>query len=137
MNDVAFIDTNLFLRYFLNDIPQQADAVEEILKEARSGKLTLVTNELVIAEVVWVLESFYGLDKEMIRKIVLSILNTPNIKIASDDIIAQAIDAYVRKNVDFIDAFSAFWMKANGITKVFTFDKKHFSRVEGIEIRIP
>lgn len=137
MNDVAFIDTNLFLRYFLNDIPKHADAVEAILKKARSGKLTLVTTELIIAEVVWVLESFYSLDKEMIRKIILSILNTPNIKIASDDIITQAIDAYVTKNIDFIDAFSAYWMKENGITKVFTFDKKHFSRVEGIEVRIP
>jgi predicted nucleic-acid-binding protein len=64
-------------------------------------------------------------------------LNTPNIKIASDDIITQAIDAYVRKNIDFIDAFSAFWMKENGVKTVLTFDKKHFSRIEGIETRIP
>lgn len=123
MNEPAFTDSNLFLRYFLNDIPEQADAVEEILKKAHSGNLTLVTNELVIAEVIWVLESFYGLEREKIRSIVLSIINTPNIQIASSDVVTQAIDSYVVKNIDFIDAFNAFWMKSKGLTVVYTFDK--------------
>ncbi len=35
-----FADTNLFLRYLTNDIPQQADAVETLLRRAAAGEVT-------------------------------------------------------------------------------------------------
>jgi len=38
-----FADTNLFLRYLTNDIPQQADAVETLLRRAAAGEVTLLT----------------------------------------------------------------------------------------------
>jgi uncharacterized SAM-binding protein YcdF (DUF218 family) len=48
----VFVDTNLFLRYLTNDIPDQADRVESLLKEASEGGTTLATGSLVIAELV-------------------------------------------------------------------------------------
>jgi uncharacterized protein len=36
----AFIDTNLFLRYLTNDIPEQADRVEELLQRAALGEIS-------------------------------------------------------------------------------------------------
>jgi predicted nucleic acid-binding protein len=74
-----FADTNLFLRYLTNDIPAQADAVEELLKRAKRGELTLVTNALVLAETVWTLESFYHLERTDIKEKVLGIINTPGV----------------------------------------------------------
>lgn len=38
-----FADTNLFLRYLTDDVPEQADAVEELLNRAKRGELTLLT----------------------------------------------------------------------------------------------
>lgn len=43
----VFADTNLFLRYLTNDVPAQADAVEQLLLEAAAGKVALVTNALI------------------------------------------------------------------------------------------
>ncbi|MCX5912385.1 MAG: PIN domain-containing protein [Deltaproteobacteria bacterium] len=57
----CFMDTNLFIRYLVNDDPGKADRVEKLLEQATSGKIRLVTADLVIAEVIWVLESAYGL----------------------------------------------------------------------------
>jgi len=37
----AFIDTNLFLRYLTNDIPEEADRVENLLERAEAGEITL------------------------------------------------------------------------------------------------
>lgn len=56
-----FVDTNIFLRYLTNDVPEKADAVEELLRRAGAGQVRLVTNSLVIAEIVWTLTSFYQL----------------------------------------------------------------------------
>ena len=54
----VFADTNLFLRYLTDDVPEQADAVERLFRRAAAGEMALVTNGLVIAEIVWTLESF-------------------------------------------------------------------------------
>ena len=49
-----------FLRYLTNDVPAQADAVEALLRRAVDGEeIVLVTNSLVMAEIVWVLDDYY------------------------------------------------------------------------------
>ena len=132
-----FADTNLFLRFLTNDVPQQADAVEKLLNSAASGELILVTNSMVIAEIVWTLESFYRLSKTEIQTKVLAILNTPGLVLDGGNTILQAIFWYEEKNVDFIDAFNAAWMLDHEIQAVYTFDRKHFKRLEEIETRVP
>ena len=67
-----FADTNLFLRYLTNDIPAQADAVEVLLQRAEQGEVLLITNALVMAEIVWTLESFYKLPKAEVEEKVLA-----------------------------------------------------------------
>ena len=133
----VFADTNLFLRYLTNDVPAQADAVERLLQRAAAGEIVLVINSLVIAEIVWTLESHYGLARESIKNMVLAILNTPGLEAAEGDLLLQAIFVYTDKNVDFIDAFNGAWLLDRGLTNVYTFDQKHFSRLEGIGVRVP
>jgi uncharacterized protein len=112
--EAIFADTNLFLRYLTNDIPDQADAVEALLRLGAAGKSRLITNPLVIAEIVWTLESYYGLTKEAIREKVLAILNTPGLEVVDEEIVLQAIHWSVEKNMDFIDAYNAAWMLKRG-----------------------
>ncbi len=132
-----FADTNLFLRYLTNDIPQDADAVEQLLRRAMAGELILVTNVLILAEIVWTLESFYHLPRPEIKKSILAILNTPGLDVVDSDLILQAVVWYADRHVDFIDAFNAAWMHGQGLKVVCTFDRKHFARLEGIQVLIP
>lgn len=133
----AFIDTNVLLRYLLDDIPDQADAVETLLQKAARGELTLHANPLVLAEIVWTCESYYQLPKGDIREKVLMILNTPGLDIADRDLITQAIFSYVDESIDFVDAFNACWMKQEGIETIYTFDQKHYRRIQGIRAKTP
>ena len=64
---MKFVDTNIFIRFLTDDIPEKADACEEIFKKAVEKKETLFTTDLVIAKIVWVLESFYGLPKKEVQ----------------------------------------------------------------------
>jgi len=132
-----FADTNLFLRYITNDVPAQADAIEKLLINAAAGQCLLVVNALVVAEIVWTLESYYRLSKSDICSKVLAILNTPGLEIAESDLLLQAMLWYAEKNVDFIDAYNAAWMVSHDISAVSTFDKKHYARFEGIKVSIP
>jgi uncharacterized protein len=123
-----FADTNLFLRYLTNDIPEKADAFEKILHRAEQGEIKLVTNSLVIAEIVWTLESYYRLPPGAVQDKVLAILNTPGLEVADGDQVLQAILWHVEKSVSFMDAYNAAWMAKHGIKTVLTFDQKHFKR---------
>ncbi len=133
----CFVDTNIFLRFLTSDVPAQAEAVAQLLRRAADGKVSLKTSALVIAELVWTLESYYELDREEIKAKVLAILNTPGLEVEDGELIGETILFYAEKNVDFIDAYHAYWMKSHGLSRVYTFDTKHFTRAEGIIPLVP
>jgi predicted nucleic acid-binding protein len=132
-----FADTNLFLRYLTNDIPEQAEAFERVLQAAAQGRQALVTNPMVIAEIVWTLESFYKLSALETQARVLAILNTPGLEVVEGDLVLQAIIWHVEKNVDFIDAYNAAWMLQEGVDCACTFDRRHFTRFEQLQVIVP
>lgn len=137
MAEQAFIDTNLFLRYLTNDVPEQADAVEGLLSRAEAGTVQLVTNRLVIAGLVWTLESFYKKSNIEVRDAVLAILNTPGLNVEAHDQLLQAAIWYEEKNVDFIDACIAAQLFEEGPDSIYTFNRKHFGRFPFLGVRQP
>lgn len=136
-SDKIFVDTNIFLRYLTNDVPEKADAVEALMWRAASGQVRLITNSLVIAEIVWTLASFYHLSKIEIQQKVRAILNTPGIEIVDARLVDLAAGWYAEKNVDFIDAYNAAWMQLHGLQLACTFDSKHFSRFDNLTVVPP
>lgn len=135
MNDSKiFIDTNIFIRYLTNDDPAMADKIEKIFIKALNGKVSLVTNSLVIAEIIWVLESYYEHSKDEIAMMVSKIITTRGLEVKDSRLILKALDTYLSKNIDFTDAYIAVYMGHNHWDRILTLDKKHFSRIEGIHI---
>ncbi|NOX38085.1 MAG: type II toxin-antitoxin system VapC family toxin [Calditrichaeota bacterium] len=132
-----FIDTNIFLRYLTNDDPAKADRIEKLFNRAKQENLRLVTSHLTIAELVWTLDSYYKLKPSTIEDILLKIINTPFIEIPHVDLILQALDLYVTANIDFIDAYNAHFMREMDLTCIYTYDTRHFKRVEWVEIMQP
>ena len=126
---MRFLDTNIFIRFLTDDVPQKADACEKVFKKAVEKKETLFTTELVIAEIVWVLESFYELQKEEVQDKVEKILNTPNLICPHKDLILSALIIYSEKNIDYIDAYNALILKENGIEELYSYDK-HYDRID-------
>ena len=116
--DRFFVDTNVFIRYLTNDDSRKADRVERLLKRTMEGEMTLVTNLMVIAELVWTLESYYHLSKSDVAEKVSVIINTPNLELPEKQRILKALYLYADKNIDFIDAFNALFVKENGIATI-------------------
>ena len=126
---MKFIDTNIFIRFLVNDIPQKADACEKIFKNAVAKKETLFTTEMVIAEIIWVLESYYELPQPEVQEKVEKILNTPNLICPHKDLILNALTIYGENNIDYIDAYNALILKDKGIKEVYSYDK-HYDRMD-------
>ena len=132
-----FVDANIFLRYLTNDDPAKAKRVETLFRKAVQGSIQLETSLLVMAEIIWTLESFYKLAKVDIAPKIEKILNTPNLKCPEAEIILTALDLYIHENIDFIDAYHAVFLKRQGVKKIFTYDKRHFSRIPWLDVIEP
>ena len=126
------MDTNVFLRFLLNDDPEKADACEMLFRKAINGEEALFTTEMVIAEIVWVLESYYELSRSDIREKVEKILNTQNLDCPNREIIINSLAAYEVKNIDYIDAYNASILKTKGIDEVYSYDR-HYDRITRIK----
>ena len=127
-----FIDTNLFVRYLTNDEPATASRVEKLLARAAEGKIRLVTAELVVAEIVWVLESVYQLSNQEIAPLIKAILATPGLEVTNADLVGRALDNYAVRSMDFVDGYIVATMEKMGIEGLFSFDKKHLSNIKGV-----
>lgn len=129
---MRFVDSNIFLRFLVDDDKLKADACQRLFQKALEGVETLFTTDMVIAEIVWVLESYYELDKFDVRNKVEKILNTPNLDCPQKEIIINALAVYEERNIDFIDAYNAYFLKSLGVNELYSYDR-HFDRIKGIK----
>lgn len=131
-----FIDTNIFLRYLTKDDSSKYDKCREIFKKAVEGKIELVTSSIVIAELIWTLLSFYKVSKDDVIEKMSIIVGTKNLYIPDKDIIADALVLYGRKNIDYIDAYNAVFMKYQGFSDIYSYDED-FDAIEDIKREEP
>jgi predicted nucleic-acid-binding protein len=122
MKDVI-VDTNAFLRFLLNDIPQQKNQVEKLFKQAKMREIVINVPLVVIFEIHFALEKLYRFDKETSIEKLEAILKTDYFHIESREIILQALTFYRTYSVSFVDCFLLSKAKEEK-AELFTFDQK-------------
>ena len=132
MDDPVFVDTNVFLSFFVRDIESFYLKAKDLFEKGENGKLKLETSDLVIAEMLWVLESYYAFSRAEIKEVIETILETKNLKVAGHSRVKEAVALYSAWKMDYIDACNIAYMKAKDFKKVATFDAKHFKDIDGI-----
>ena len=131
--NACFVDTNLFVRYLTDDDAEKADRVEALLGEASEGKVRLITADLVLVELIWVLESSYDMKPGEITPMIRAILATPGLEVINGALMAKALDHYEGQNIDIVDGYIAALMEKLNITGVYSFDRKHLSRIDSLK----
>jgi len=132
----VYADTNLFIRFFTGDSDNQSQESKKFLNQVSRGKYELFICDLIIAEIIYVLESIYHLDRNAVVEKILAIAEIDNAVIENRSIILKALDLYEEKNIDFIDAYLASHSVKNNCDTVFTFDKD-FKKIDFIKKIIP
>lgn len=124
-----FVDTNIFLRYLTADDKVKYRRCRALFQRAVKGKESLTTSDMVIAEVIWTLLSYYKVSKEEVVEKVLKILNTPNLEVKNYKILSEALLLYSMRDIDFIDAYNSVTMKFEKVKDIYSYDKD-FDSVE-------
>jgi len=126
-----FVDTNIFLRHLLQDLPDQSPRATAYLRRIHRGDVQAETSTTVFTEVIFTLERSYKTPKADIRNLIVDLLAIEGLYVANGSLVREALDIYVDKNVSFADAFNAAQMTRRGISEVVSFDRD-FDRILGI-----
>lgn len=102
-----WVDANVVLRFLTGDPPDMADKVLELMNRAEKGEIGLRISHLVLAEIIWVLSSFYKHTKSRIADTLVSFLSAGGIYADNSALLIQALNDMAEKNVDFTDAYLA------------------------------
>lgn len=99
-----WVDANVLLRFLTGEPKELADKAASLMARAESGEVTLVVSPLVVAEVVWVLKSFYRHSLEDIAGVLVPLMSADGVEVEDRETLTQAIELARDKNVDFVDA---------------------------------
>jgi predicted nucleic-acid-binding protein len=116
------IDTNILVRFFAQDDPDQCRRADEFLRSLSPmspGFLSLVS----IAELAWVLRSRYGIRKPQFIKYVEMLLNSSELILESQDSVAQALHHFTFEKADFADCLIERAGHLAGCNDTVTFDE--------------
>jgi predicted nucleic acid-binding protein len=98
------------------------------MARAENAELALYVSELVLAEVVWVLKSFYRRSATDIADVIGAFVSAPGIRVDGRETTLRALELARDLNVDYLDAVLALQAAARGET-VCTFDETDFKRL--------
>ncbi len=115
----AFVDTNILVRHLTGDPPDQAARATRFLAEA--DELFLV--DLVVAELVYVLESFYEVERARVAEFVRAVLAFDPIQVVDEELLLRAVEVYEIERLDFAEAYLVACAERSGVDAVASFDR--------------
>jgi predicted nucleic acid-binding protein len=115
----AFVDSNILVRHLTGDPPDQARHATTFL---RSGQ-ELVLVDLVVAEVVYVLESVYDVERERVAELLRAVIGFPPILVTDEALLLRTLELYEQFRIHFAESYLAACAELSGVGTVASFDR--------------
>jgi predicted nucleic-acid-binding protein len=101
------VDTNLIVRYLVQDNQRQAKAAGKLFDACDRGDVVIVALPTVLAECVFVLESFYEHPRGDIASALSRLISSPGVETSAAATHLDALDRYRKTKVHFVDCLIA------------------------------
>jgi predicted nucleic-acid-binding protein len=101
------VDTNLIVRYLVQDHEKHSKAAGRLFDACDRGDVVIVVLPAVLAECVFVLESFYERPRGDIASALGRLISSPCVEIDGAAIHLDALDRYRKTKVHFVDCLIA------------------------------
>ena len=128
------LDTNVLVRYLVNDDARQAAAARVLLAELTSERPGFVCREVVV-ELVWVLQRAYGFSRDQIARVLEELVATRELAFEAGDDVGRAAFMYRQGGAGFSDLMIAAAAKRTGAYPLYTFDRQA-AQLDGVVLRI-
>jgi len=116
------IDTNLIVRYLVQDHDKHAKAAGRLFDACDRGDVLIVVLPVVLAECVFVLESFYRHPRADIASALGRLISSPGVEISEVAVHLNALNRYKGTTAHFVDCVIAATAVAKNVP-VSTFDQ--------------
>ena len=114
----SFVDTNVLARHLVGDPPDMAGRATAFLGSEKN----LYLADLIVAETVYVLESFYEIDRSRICGAIRSLLAMESVRVIDVPLLLRTVALYEDEQLDFADAYLVACAETTGIGRVASFD---------------
>jgi predicted nucleic acid-binding protein len=101
------VDTNILLRFLSGEPVRQAQAAKKLFSEAAAGDVVLDVSPVIVAETMYTLLSFYGVERREAVEKLLMLLRQPGLRIRDAAQVFSALERLRATNAGFADAFLA------------------------------
>ena len=115
----AFVDTNVLIRHLTGDPPSQAARATRFLTKADE----LLLADLIVAETVYVLESFYEVGRARVAELVRAIIAFDAVRVIDEELLLRALEVYEIHRLDFAEAYVVASAERSGVDTVASFDR--------------
>lgn len=122
MSKKRLVDTNLIVRYLVQDHEKHARAAGRLFDACDRGDVTIVVLPVVLAECVFVLESFYRHPRTHIASALERLISSPGVEISDVTVQLDARKRYKQTKAHFVDCMIAATALAQNVS-VSTFDQ--------------
>ncbi len=122
MSKRRLVDTNLVVRYLVQDHEKHAKTAGKLFDACDRGEVVIVVLPAVLAECVFVLESFYEHPRGHISSALGRLISSPGVEISGAAIHLDALERYRKTTVHFVDCLLAATAVAED-TPVASFDQ--------------
>jgi predicted nucleic acid-binding protein len=124
----AFVDTNILVRHLTGDPPDMAARASRFLAAERN----LLLADLVVAETVYVLESFYEAPRAVIAESIRALIAFESVICVDPSLLLRSVEIYEVDRLDFAEAYLVACAETTGVGRVASFDHS-ISRVNTVE----
>jgi len=124
----AVLDTNVLVRHLTADPPEQAARATSFL----AGAEELILPDIVVAELVYALETVYRVERGQVAELVRAAIAFPAIVVLDEVLLLRALELYERESLDFVTAYLAAGAERSGVGAVASFYRS-LDRVESVE----
>jgi predicted nucleic-acid-binding protein len=124
----AFVDTNILVRHLTGDPPDLAARATALLANANE----LLLADLVMAETIYVLESFYKAPRAQVADAMRSLVAMETIVTVDPALLLRAVEVYEADRIDFAEAYLVAHAESTGVHSIVSFDKS-IDRVKTIQ----
>ena len=128
----AFVDTNVLVRHLTGDPPPMARRATAFLATADE----LLLADLVVAELVYVLESFYKVPRGRVADIVRAVVTFDAVVTVDRDLLLRAAEVYEVHRLDFAEAYLVASAERSGVGAIASFDRS-IDRVSSVVRIVP
>lgn len=116
------VDTNVLIRYLVQDDPQQSAAARRFIEEELSPENKGLVSSIVFCEVIWVLSRAYKQPKEKLLEVIHGILETDVFEVERRECAWRAFYDFEEGKADFSDYYIGEINRVLGADSTVTFD---------------